>query len=88
MKEEINKMNSYKIELEENIINKEKLIEKQKIEKENIKEKYEDEMKELMNKIIIMKNESEINIKKNKNELEIKEKMMQDLKVHIILKQY
>lgn len=81
-------MNSYKIELEENIINKEKLIEKQKIEKENIKEKYEDEMKELMNKIIIMKNESEINIKKNKNELEIKEKMMQDLKVHIILKQY
>ena len=45
-------------------------------------------MKELMNKIIIMKNESEINIKKNKNELEIKEKMMQDLKVHIILKQY
>ena len=61
MKEEINKMNSYKIELEENIINKEKLIEKQKIEKENIKEKYEDEMKELMNKIIIMKNESVTN---------------------------
>ena len=54
-------MNSYKIELEENIINKEKLIEKQKIEKENIKEKYEDEMKELMNKIIIMKNESVTN---------------------------
>ena len=88
MKEEINKINSHEIELEENIKNMEELIEKQKIEKENIKEKYEDEMKELMNKIIIMKNESEINIKKNKNELEIKEKMMQDLKVHIILKQY
>ena len=67
-------MNSYKIELEENIINKEKLIEKQKIEKENIKEKYEDEMKELMNKIIIMKNESEINIKKIKMNQKLKKK--------------
>lgn len=60
----------------------EQLVEFEKMGKEEIKIKYENEIKELLDKFDLLKNKSENDMKRNNAQLEMKENIIQKLFTH------
>ena len=82
LKNNLNKIQTNQIETEDKLKTQQQLVELEKIGKEEIKNKYENEIKELLDKFDVLKNKSENEMKKNNAQLEMKENIIQKLFTH------
>ena len=72
-------MQSKNIEIESKLKTQEQLVEFAKMDQDDIKFRYENEIKELSNKYDALVKKSENDKKKSKNQLEMKENIIQKL---------
>jgi hypothetical protein len=82
LKNRLNKIQTNQIETEDKLKTQEQLVEFEKMGKEEIKIKYENEIKELLDKFDLLKNKSENDMKRNNAQLEMKENIIQKLFSH------
>ena len=82
LKNNFHKLKLGQIETEDKLKTQTQLVELEKISKEELKIKLENEIKELCEKIDILKNKSENDLKNNKEQLEQKEIIIQKLFSH------
>ena len=82
LKNRLNKIQTNQIETEDKLKTQEQLVEFEKMGKEEIKIKYENEIKELLDKFDLLKNKSENDMKRNNAQLEMKENIIQKLFTH------